>query len=273
MGVESFIPEIWSARFVTVLEKNLVYAALCNRNWEGEIKQIGDTVRIGEIGPVTVGDYTRDTTIYPEAVEGTQQVLRIDQAKYFAFKVNDLDRAQAQGDIMAAAMERAAYAVRDAIDQYIASKYTEAGYTTNATAVTSSNVLAVVLTLAEKLSDNGVPADNRWLVVPPWFMTKLVLAKLLVENTTNEALDNGLVGKVGGFTVHVSNNVPTNGTNYYIMAGHPDAITYADKLSKIEAYRLEGEFADAVKGLYLFGAKVVLPGALAVANCTIGTES
>lgn len=273
MSIQSFIPELWSTRFVTTLQKNLVYANLCNRYWEGEIKQVGDTVRINEIGPITVGDYTRDTIVTPQELESAQQVLVIDQAKYFAFKVDDLDRAQAQGDVMAAAIESAAYYIRDAIDQYIAGKFTEASYTTSATAVNSQNVLAATLTLAERLTANNVPLEGRWIVVPPWYMTKLVLAKILVETSPNDTFENGFVGKVAGMDVYVSNNVQVEGSNYYVMAGSKEAITFADKLSKIEPYRLEGSFADAVRGLYLFGAKVVQPRALVVGLYSAGAES
>ncbi|WP_347245273.1 hypothetical protein [Thermogutta sp.] len=273
MSVNNFIPELWSRRILETLQKTSVYTSVCNRDYEGEIKGQGDRVRITALGPVTVSDYTKNsTTITPETLNDEQLTLEISQAKYFAFQVDDVDRAQAGVDIMAAAMNDAAYRLRDAADQYIASLYTEAGSISSSVAINSQNALAGLLTLAQALDERNVPTEGRWCIIPPWYKTKLVLAKVLVENTTNEAFDNGFVGRAAGFDLKVSNNVPAATGTYRIMAGIPRAITYAEQINKVEAYRLQSRFADAVRGLHLYGAKVVLPDALAVLTCTIASE-
>ncbi|MCK9570365.1 P22 coat protein - protein 5 domain protein [Candidatus Pacearchaeota archaeon] len=271
MSVDNFIPQVWSARIMQILQKTLVYAMFCNRNYEGEIVNAGDTVRINSVGPVSVGNYTKNVTVVtPEVLTDAQAVLTIDQSKYFCFALDDVDKAQGQGNILGEGMRNAAYALRDVADQYIASLYTQATSITAVTPVNSLNAHAVILSLRQKLNELNIPSEGRICVVPPWFATKLTIAKLLVENTTNEAWTNGKVGRVAGFDIHESNNVPTTngGTEHKIIAGTNMAISFAEQINQVEAFRPQTSFGDAVKGLQLYGAKVLYPDALAVADCS-----
>ena len=275
MSVQNFIPELWIARILAKLRKAYVYAALCNREYEGEIKQAGDTVRIGGIGPVTIRNYDPGVPLVSEELEDEQQSLRIDQQKYFNFQVDDVDRAQANVNLLAAGMEEAADGLADAVDQYIAGFYTQAGSTTVLTAVNSLNVLAFLLTLGQALTENNVPRVGRFAVIPPWMTTKLTLAKvLLAADVANDAFTNGYVGRAAGFDLYESNNVPTTnqGTEFKIMAGTTKAMSYAEQLTKTEAYRVESSFKDGVKGLLVYGGKVVYPDALVVGDCTQAAE-
>ena len=275
MSVQNFIPELWIARILAKLRKAYVYAALCNREYEGEIRQAGDTVRIGGIGPVTIRNYDPGVPLVSEELEDEQQILRIDQQKYFNFQVDDVDRAQANVNLLAAGMEEAADGLADAVDQYIAGFYTQAGSTTQLTAVNSLNVLAFLLTLGQALTENNVPRVGRFAVIPPWMTTKLTLAKvLLAADVANDAFTNGYVGRAAGFDLYESNNVPTTnqGTEFKIMAGTTKAMSYAEQLTKTEAYRVESSFKDGVKGLLVYGGKVVYPDALVVGDCTQAAE-
>ena len=120
MAVTTFISELWSARLLNALEKTHVASNLVNRDYEGDIKKQGDTVHINSIGEVTVSDYTRNSDITaPQTLSTTDQTLTITQAKYFNFQIDDVDAAQAAGDIMDKAMQRSAYALNDAADSYI----------------------------------------------------------------------------------------------------------------------------------------------------------
>ncbi|MCL6611183.1 MAG: P22 coat protein - protein 5 domain protein [Peptococcaceae bacterium] len=277
MALDNFIPEIWSARLLVSLKKFLVYGqdGVVNRDYEGEIRQMGDTVRINSIGPVTVGTYTKNTNIGdPEALTDAQTTLTIDQAKYFNFLVDDVDRAQQNPKVMDQAMQEAAYALRDAADQYIAGLYTgvAAGNTigndTTPIVPTKTDAYEHLVDLSVILTDAKVPQDGRWVVVPPWFYGLLLKDDRFVDASkagTDAALRNGEVGKAAGFTVLQSHNVPnTSGAKYKIIAGHPIAISYAEQINKVEAFRPEKRFADAVKGLHLYGAKLVRPEAIAV---------
>ena len=121
MSVANFIPTIWSARLLAHLDKAHVYAALVNRDYEGEIKNYGDTVKINQIGDVTIKDYTKGKDIDdPEELSGDQNTLTIDQAKYFNFSIDDVDAAQVNPKLMDAAMQRSAYAMNDTTDLFLA---------------------------------------------------------------------------------------------------------------------------------------------------------
>ena len=277
MAIDNFIPEVWSARLLMNLRKFLVYgqAGVVNRDYEGEINQAGDTVRINSIGPVTVGSYVKNTNIGdPETLTDAQQSLLIDQAKYFNFQVDDIDRAQQKPQVMDAAMQEAGYGLRDVADQFIAGLYTgvAAGNTvgddTTPIVPTKTNAYEYLVDLATMLTDAKVPQDGRWVVVPPWFYGLLLKDDRFVDASKSgsaDALRNGQVGRAAGFDVLQSHNVPnTAGSKYKIIAGHPMAISYAEQINKVEAYRPEKRFADAVKGLHLYGAKLVRPAGIAV---------
>lgn len=276
MSVNNFIPRMWSDRLNQKLKKALVYAMLCNRDWEGTISQKGDSVQITAVGPVTIGNYTKNvTTITPETLNDEAATLIIDQSKYFCFEVDDVDQRQAGSSVMVGGMDQAAYGLADTADQYIASLYTGASYISAApVAVNSVNVLASLLLLSQALTEANIPKEGRIAVIPPWVTTKLSLAKVLLENTSNTAFENGFVGRAAGFNLHESNNVPTTngGTEFKILSGIPKAITFADQINKIEAFRPESAFSDAVKGLHLYGAKVIYPDALAVGDWTEAAE-
>ena len=132
MGLENFIPTIWSAKLFVRLRKALVFGSLVNNDYEGEITGMGDTVKINEIGTVTVNDYTKYNAITWQQLTGAQKTLVIDKAKTFSFVVDDIDTAQQNPKIMNAAMSEAAYAIADSIDQDLASLHSQAGIT-NAT--------------------------------------------------------------------------------------------------------------------------------------------
>ena len=275
MSVSNFIPELWSKRINQKLRESLVFGSVVNTDYEGEIGSGGDTVKINSIGDVTIGNYVPNSTnITPEQLNDYQTTLSIDTKKYFAFKVDDVDKAQVNANVMDEAMQSAAWGLKNAADESIAALYTGAANTITTTAIDSTNAFAAVLTLGQYLSQENVPEDGRWLVIPPWFKTKLLLAKALVTDNgaAADAFTNGKVGRVGGFDVYESNNVSNNGTTYYIMAGTRKAISFAAQVNKVEAYRPEASFSDAVKGLYVYGTKVVYPDALAVLTATVGSE-
>lgn len=275
MAFSNFIPEVWSARLLEHLDKVHVYAGLLNRDYEGDIRAFGDTVHINQLGSITINDYDGTDIEDPEELDGTQQNLVIDQAKYFNFQIKDIDNAQSNPKLVDSAMQRASYDMNDVIDQYLAELLLsgcDAGnvLTTDATVVTPTAETAYdyLVDLGTVLSENNVPMLGRWVVLPAWFHALLLKDPRFVGNGTgyNQAiLQGGLVGEAAGFQIHLSNNVPnTSGANYKIMAGTNAAGSFAEQLVELEAYRMEKNFSDAVKGLHVYGAKVVQPKALAV---------
>ena len=284
MALTTFIPELWNARLLNALDKAHVFAGLVNRDYEGDIKKQGDTVHINTIGEVTIGTYTKDTdfTSGPQALTATDSTLVINQAKYFNFAVDDIDTAQAAGDIMDKAMQRAAYGLADAADKYLADQLAAAITTANgnqvgttAVALTKENVYENIVKMKTILDKANVPTTGRWLVVPPEMVALILQDDRFVKTGGTKAEDtlaNGWVARAVGFDIYESNNCnSTNAsstTTYTVTAGDEGACTYAEQISDTEAYRPEKRFADAVKGLHLYGAKVVDPKRLAGLKCT-----
>lgn len=276
MAVSNFLPNVWSARLQANLAKQLVYGNCVNTDYEGEILDQGASVKINELGDITVSTYDRATGIgTPTELDSTLSTLSIDQAKFFAFNVHDADAVQANVDLMDEAMRRASFNLADAMDQYIASLYTAV----DAANTIGSDVEPVVLDSAAKAYDNivdlgvkldeaNVPAFDRFVVVPSWVHGLILKDSRFVTN--DPALRaSGAIASVDGMLVYKSNNVPdTAGAKYKVMAGYKGAIAFAHQITKVEAVRSATHFADVVRGLALYGAKVVQPKGIAVLTCS-----
>lgn len=283
MSVNNFKPTLWSAKTLDIFEKNLVAGALCNRDYEGEIRNFGDAVKINEIGAITISDYTRNSTTAMTVQELTdaQQTLYIDRAKSFAFKLDDVDAAQSNVNIMEKAMSRAAYDLKDNTDSYILQKIssdsgsrwtgwnsTELGSTTTALSVSSTLVLSFIAWNNRILDQNNIPQQGRFMIVPPSIAHQMVMARIIAETANSPAINTGnaAIGNVYGMDIYTSNNIySTNGTSsqYHVVAGHASGMTFAAQINKVEALRdsVYG-FNDIVRGLLVYGFKVTRPGAV-----------
>ena len=278
MALTNFIPTIWSARLLLRLQNELVYGqpGVINRDYEGEIGALGDTVRINDIGDINVFDYTRNTPMAdPQVLTDATTSLQITQSKAFNFAIDDLDKAQGKPAVMDRAMQNAAYALKATADSFVASKYVDvdAGNIigsdgTPKTIPSSDKAYEFLVDLATLLNEDNVPEMNRWVIVPAWFHGVMLKDPRFIMNPSNmadTAIKNGKVAQAAGFDVLLSNNVPNvAGAKFKVLAGHAIAWSYAEQISKIEAYRPEKLFADGVKGLHLYGAKVAKPKALAM---------
>lgn len=274
MSLTRFIPTIWSARLLANLEKTLVYGQpqVVNRDYEGEIREAGDRVYVHGIGEITVSDYTRDTTtINYQLLDDARTELVIDRSKYFAFKVDDLDKAQQKPKVIDAASQKATRTLGDLADKYLAEFYTAAGLQLDdgagaATQVTADNVYGLLVRAAVMLDEANVPNESRYMVVPPWIGGLMLQNdKFITKAEPQGTVLNGQIARVAGFSILKSNNVPVSGSTTqvtHVTAGHNGAISYAEQIAKTEALRLENSFSDAVRGLHLYGAKVMRPTSL-----------
>jgi len=278
VSISRFVPAVWAANLLVALQKSHVFAqaGVVNRDYEGEIAQFGDTVHITSISDPTIGTYTANsTTITPEELTDARRTLTIDQAKYFAFQVDDIDRRQARGDVINQAMSRAAYKLRDVFDAYIAGLYTQAQAanalgTISVTAGTPTDAYDKILVpLKVKLDEANVPIEGRWVVVPPWLHGRLLLDGRFIkanESADPSTLRNAQIGRAAGFDIMTSNNsVNVVGDDYSVMAGTDMAISFAEQIASVEAYRPQSSFSDAVKGLHLWAARVIRPEGIATA--------
>ena len=285
MAVDTFIPEVWNAQLLVALQKALVFgqSSVSNRNYEGDIASFGDTVHIGSLTRPTISSYVKNTTaINPQTLATTDQTLLIDQAKYFAFEVDDVDYRQVRdgGQLLNRAASEAALGLAEVADSFLATTITAGAGTVLAAqdVATADAAYLVIRKLRLALDKANVPVEGRFLVVSPEFYALGLGDPRFIHAAaygSNRPIQNGEVGSIVGFAVLVSNGIPagTAGTlpevSNFVIAGHPMATTFAQQINKTEAYRPESAFSDAIKGLHLYGAKVVRPEALAVVDVDV----
>ncbi|HVF47284.1 MAG TPA: hypothetical protein VNA17_06950 [Pyrinomonadaceae bacterium] len=227
-----FIPTVWAARLLAALDKALVYgqANVCNRDYEGEIKKAGNTVKIASIGNVTIDDYTTNTDISnPETLTDDEQTLLIDNAKYFNFYVDSVDRAQQNVNVLDEAMRRSAYGLRDVADTFLAGIMEAAvpvGNTIGSEATpevpTKDDAYEFLVDLGVKLDEANVPPEGRFVIVPAWFHGLMLKDERFVKSGTmpgERRLQNGEVGQAAGFSILKSNNVPNTAGEAYSRGG------------------------------------------------------
>jgi len=283
MSLETFIPEIWSGELLARLKAALIFGAVANRDYEADISEFGQVVKINQIGTITINSYSKNsTTLTRQKLNSAQKELKIDQSKYFDFDIDDIDQAQTKPKVMQEAMQEAAWGLRNSADQYLATLYTDAGIVaslgTEATGIdiTSVNVTEYMQLVSQKMDENNVPSETRWMIVPPWFHSKLTLAKITLDTNNSDIITNGFKGNFLGFDVYVSNNVSVKTASTQqgsrIMAGYRGTMTFAEQILKVEGFRPHDGFEDAVKGLYVFGAKVTRPDTLAVLRADYTVE-
>lgn len=286
MSITKFVPELWSAAIQEPFERSLVYAqgTVANRRYEGMIQQQGDTVHVTTITDPTISTYSKTTDLTTEDLTDDQISLTVDQGQYFSFRVNDVDKVQAAGDFQGPATQRAGWKMKDKLDQYVAGLYTGVAADNNLTpevsgSVTpkdiSSGALAyqLLIDLSVALDEADCPEEGRYVVVPPAFHGKLLNSDLFERvdaSGTNQGLRNGIVGRAAGLDVLKSNNTPTPATGQHVVqAGIPDALSVAEQITETEALRAQSRFADVIRGLHIYGAKLFRPTGIAVATIKV----
>jgi len=276
MAITNFIPTLWSETLYQELEKDYVGVRLCSREFEGEIRGEGDRVKICGIGPVTVFDYKKNQDMpAAEVLSDTERTLVIDQAKGFNFFLDSIDLAQSKKGLMQAAMKEASDALSDVADRYIYSLTDPAVEALSQEAVTSTNIIGIIADARRILMEHNVPNSAKIsLEVPPAIEQKLVLAKVLRSTDNVEALGRGYIGSFMGFDIYVTNNItPDESGNYRCIARTGRAIAFAEQVSAVKAYEPELRHGDAVKGLHLYGAKILYPKEMVFLNLAPAAEA
>lgn len=283
MTIANFIPEIWDASLLKQLRSQLTYAqaGVINRNYEGDIARAGDTVHITSFADPATRAYTKYTTISYDQLTDDTQTLVIDQARYWAITVDDIDKRQALPGFIDETTTGAAYNLRADADSFVADLMVagvsssapdnEIGAVTVDAATEAYDLLVDFRTL---LTRSNTPSDGRFVIVPPELYAWLLKDDRFIRQDasgTTAGLRNGVVGRAAGFDVIESNVVPEESSGAFnVIAGHSIATTFADNLVKTEALRLEGYFGDGIRGLHVYGAEVIRPANLASAVVTVG---
>lgn len=275
MAISNFIPTIWSETLYRELDKQYIAVANCSRDFEGDIKSKGSVVKICGIGDITISEYTKNTDMStPQTLSDTVRELVIDRANYFNFQIDDIDRAQCTPKLLEHAMSIAASGLSNEADAYVYSLYDDAANRVTVSGATSDNILDAIIQARQVLCENNVSDMSGVVIeVSPAVASLILKAKLLTSSDNSAVLESGCLGSIGGCKVYVSNNICAVESGDYMyhkcIVRTKRAIAFAEQLSEIEAFRPEKRFADALKGLHLFGAKVIYPNEMVLLNAGI----
>ena len=266
-GEQHFIPEVFSKKLQAKFYAQTVLSEVTTNEYEGEISGLGNKVNIRAVPAVTVADYTGSLS-YADVTSSTIE-LDINKAKSYAFKVDDILREQADIDFMNEAANDAAQNMKIEIEQDVFGNVAAGSSITDVNAtpsnITTSNVLGFILDCGENLDTNNIPEEDRFLIINPAVASILKQSELRQAYLTGDSvspLRNGFIGMVDRFKVYVSNNLSTSSGVTSGLYGHPKAIAYASQMTNTETVRLESSFGDGVRGLAVYGYKVVVPTAI-----------
>ena len=271
----NFIPEVFSKLLQAKFYSKSILPEISNTDYEGEISGQGDKIVVRTVPAVTINDYAG--TITTQELTTAKVEMLIDKAKYYSFKVDDVLAAQADINMLEAASTDASEGMRIAVEtDVLAGAVTGATTIGSQTTITSSNILENILVLAKTLDELNIPEEGRFIVLSPEFISMLKQSELRQAYLTGDAtspLRNGLVGMVDRFKVFQSNMVytPASGADSgytHVLAGHPKALSFASQFTNTETVRMESTFGDQVRGLKVYGSKVITPDALCVGKWT-----
>lgn len=266
MAYTNFKQTFWSKHIQHELEKRAILSEWCNKEFQGEAKY-GNKVKILGVGKPSIGNYVGTTIGSPENIADSSVFLDIDKAKYFNFGVDDVDKAQSVPGLMEALMEEATRAMALEIDGDVAECGAfGAGAFSNSLQIDSAAdakaaVDAAILALREK----DVQIDDEVVMELPPFVYQYLKDKYIELDTANsQMMKKGIVGFYDNVRVRVSNNLYYDNTDWYAMVRTKKAIAYVNQIDKVEPYRPDDLFTDAIKGLNVYGVKVVRPKELYV---------
>jgi len=289
-----WVPEIYSKKVQIALRKASTVEAICNTDYMGEIKSFGDTVNIVKEPQIATATYTRGLATPPTALTDAELVLTINQANYFSFQVDSLEKRFGHINFPEIASNNAGYKLKDAMDtevlneMYIESIAGTAALTPVGVAASEAifgkvaapidighaageiDPLNFMSSAAQVLDENNNPEDNRWFVAAPNFYNQLAdtSSKLLSidYNAGKGSLRNGLVasGLVRGFAMYKSLNTKKQqvggagpATIPSVLFGHMRSTSCAAAMNTVESFRSPTTFADQVRGLHVYGRKVL----------------
>ena len=276
MAILTSIPKLVSTKILMTLQNNLVAKKICTMDTGSEIRRMGDTVTFPGLARPTISAYAG--TISPETLEDAGLTLVIDQKNHYAFYVDDIQAFQSVIDVKGTSVEEAAYGLQNAADAYVLGLYAGAGTTITAT-VSETIALSTTSTVIRKLEEKNVKPNNRWLIIPPWYKEKLMLAGVKFSVKEGSGAGDGIAWvKEWDTDIYVSNNLATSGSegsyNTKCLAGSYNSIVYAEQILKSRFIQdVPGAFAAQCDGLHVFGARVIKPDELVQINATQAAAS
>ncbi|NBO25443.1 MAG: hypothetical protein EBU96_01365 [Actinobacteria bacterium] len=287
----NFIPEIWSGKLIENFYDATVLSAISNTNYEGEIRNMGDTVNIRTTPTITIKTYVKGQTLAVENPDKEKLQLVIDKGEYFACVEDDVDKVQADINLMDTWSKDASERMKIKIDQRVltdilpdisslnkgntAGRITaniDLGSTGTPVAITKTNVLEYIVDIGTVLDEANAPESDRFIVIPAkmaGMIKKSDFKSALVTGDNVSIMRNGQLGMIDRFTVYMSHNLSQASGKFSIIAGHKMGFTFASQMTNMETIRSESTFGNVIRGLQVYGYKVVKPEALAQGVVTL----
>jgi hypothetical protein len=302
-----YIPEIWSGKLIEKFYASTVLAAISNTDYEGEIKAHGDKVHIRTKPTITIRAYLADAALELERPQGNQVQLTIDQGQYFNTILDDVMKVQSDINLMSMWSDDAAEQMKIVIDRAVLLGIKDQAAATNrgltAGAITGAinlgvtgtplvivtntptggevDVLDMMLRMGQALDEQNIPETGRWIVMPTWTAVTVKRSELRQAYLSGDSvsmLRNGRLGMVDRFTLYTSNLLPFGvpaslaAGEFIIFAGHAHGLTFASQMTNMETLRSELTFGQVMRGLQIYGYKVLDGTALVQAIVTKGTH-
>ena len=314
----AFIPTLWSGKLLAKFYQNTMLSEICNTDYEGELKNQGDTIRIRLAPSISISDYTVGQSLTYEVPTPIYQDMQVTKGKYFGVQVNDVLSYQSDMNLMNMFTEDAAKQLKISIENEvffnsfvtvgpaaanlgatagaISAAYNLGTDTAPIDQATPQNVLNAILRMSTVLDEQNVPEDGRWLIISPFdrqLLMQSTLAQAYFTGDQSSVIRTGKIGMLDRFSVYVSNLLPkgaaaktlvaglsatsTGSTltsakaRRVMVAGTKHATSFAMTVNKTEPLRNQTDFGDIVRGLAVYGRKVVKPEALVVAQ--VGSAS
>ena len=288
----NFIPEIWSGKLIENFYDATVLSAISNTDYEGEIRNMGDTVNIRTTPEITIQTYVKGQTLSVENPDKAKLQLVIDKGEYFACVEDDVDQVQSDIALMDMWSKDASERMKIKIDERVLtdllpdvsannkgqtagaiSGNIDLGVAGTPEALTKSNVIDKIVDMGTVLDEANCPEGDRFLVIPAKMAGLIKQSDLKDASITGDnqsPLRNGRLGMIDRFTVYVSHNLKkTSGGEFSVIGGHKMGFTFASQMTNMETIRSETTFGNIIRGLQVYGYKVVKPEALATMIVTV----
>jgi len=287
----NFIPEIWSGKLIENFYDATVLAAIANTDYEGEIRQHGDTVNIRTTPEITIKTYVKGQTLSVENPDKPKLQLIIDKGEYFACIEDDVDKVQSDIALMDTWSKDASERMKIKIDQRVLTDILpgisalnkgatagrisgdiDLGTTGSALAIDKTNVIDLIVDMGTVLDEANTPEQDRFLVIPAKMAGYIKRSDLKDASLTGDSmtpLRNGRLGMIDRFTLYVSHNLNVSSGKFSVVGGHKMGFTFASQMTNMETIRSETTFGNIIRGLQVYGYKVVKPEALAQAVITL----
>ena len=287
----NFIPEIWSGKLIENFYDATVLSAISNTDYEGEIRNMGDTVNIRTTPEITIKTYVKGQTLAVENPNKAKLQLLIDKGEYFACVEDDVDEVQSDIAMMDSWSKDASERMKIKIDQRVLTDLlpdvhaSNKGQTAGAIsgnidlgiagtpeALDKTNVIGKIVDMGTVLDEANCPETGRFLVIPAKMAGLIKQSDLKDASITGDGsspLRNGRLGMIDRFTVYVSHNLLKSGSEFSVIGGHTMGFTFASQMTNMETIRSETTFGNIIRGLQFYGYKVVKPEALATMIVTV----